>query len=89
MVKLRIDNQHITEIFINHRIILFDKEKMEGVEGGLSMPDQDFMVERFYGVEIIYQGINGKAKKLRLLGFNARVIQHESDHLDGVLISQF
>lgn len=87
MVKLRIDNQQITEIFINHRIILFDKEKMEEVEGCLSIPDQDFMVERFYGVEIIYQGINGKAKKMRLLGFNARVIQHESDHLKGVLIS--
>ena len=88
VAKIRTNDKETTEIFINPRILPFDKEKKAGIEGCLSIPNEDFTVERFYGVEIMYQGLNGKAKKTRLKGFNARVVQHEYDHLNGVLISE-
>jgi peptide deformylase len=57
----------------------------EGWEGCLSIPDIRGMVPRHTDITVKALDRNGKAMELRLRGFPARVAQHETDHLDGVL----
>jgi peptide deformylase len=57
----------------------------EGWEGCLSIPDIRGMVPRY--TDILLHGLdrNGKPMEMRLKHFAARVAQHETDHLDGIL----
>ncbi|HEY1307179.1 MAG TPA: peptide deformylase [Vicinamibacterales bacterium] len=70
---------------INPELVPNAQMKEEGWEGCLSIPDIRGMVPRF--TDIILRGLDreGKAVELQLKGFPARVAQHETDHLDGVL----
>ena len=61
-----------------------DKEWME--EGCLSLPGVHVEVERPVHVRVRAQDGDGSAVLVEASGFEARVIQHEIDHLDGVLI---
>ena len=54
-------------------------------EGCLSFPDLYLKLARPRGVVVRYRGLDGKQQVLSDEGFLARVIQHEVDHLDGVL----
>jgi peptide deformylase len=54
-------------------------------EGCLSFPGLFFPVTRPQGVEVRWQSTDGQAVTLRDDGIVARIIQHEVDHLDGVL----
>ena len=54
-------------------------------EGCLSVPDFTGNVERPEAVKIKYQDITGKSNIFEASGFEAIVLQHEMDHLDGVL----
>ena len=55
-------------------------------EGCLSIPDLKVHVERPTTITISYQDISGNSNTRTFDGFLARVIQHEYDHLNGVLI---
>lgn len=57
----------------------------EGWEGCLSIPDIRGMVPRYTDITVRALNRDGKAMELRLKNFPARVAQHETDHLDGVL----
>jgi peptide deformylase len=57
-----------------------------GREGCLSLPDITANVERATHVEVAFQDLAGAHCTVRAEGFEARVILHEMDHLDGVLI---
>ena len=57
-----------------------------GREGCLSLPDITANVRRATRVEIAALGLDGARLRLTLEGFEARVVLHEIDHLDGVLI---
>ncbi len=59
--------------------------KSEGWEGCLSIPDIRGMVPRWTDITVRALDRKGKAIELPLKGFAARVAQHETDHLDGVL----
>ena len=61
-----------------------DEESME--EGCLSLPGVHVDVERPIHVRVRAQDADGEAVLVEASGFEARVIQHEVDHLDGVLI---
>lgn len=87
VAKLRVNDEYITEIFINPTIVPLDNEKETDMEGCLSIEGVQVDVERFYKIKIIYKGINNKTKSLILKGLNARVVQHELDHLNGILIT--
>jgi peptide deformylase len=54
-------------------------------EGCLSVPDYTGNVERFTGTRYKYTDVNGYERLLETSGFEAVVVQHETDHLDGVL----
>ena len=54
-------------------------------EGCLSIPDFTANVKRAMEITIAYQNIKGETKTLSTKDFEAHAIQHEADHLDGIL----
>ena len=75
-------------VLINPEIIIQDKEMEEGWEGCLSVPGMRGLVPRYRGIE--YRGFDQKGKRIERMArdFHARVVQHEVDHLDGILYPQ-
>ena len=61
------------------------EEKNIDTEGCLSVPEYFGEVERYSNVIIHYQDIRGKRKTKKASGLLARCIQHETDHLNGIL----
>jgi peptide deformylase len=72
------------KVFINPKFISFEGEG-EGEEGCLSVPDIYEKVMRAKKVKIEAQDENFEKFTLEAEGFFARVIQHEYDHLEGIL----
>jgi len=56
-----------------------------GREGCLSVPDYTGNVERAETVDVVTLDSTGKEIQLRMHGLEARAVQHEMDHLDGLL----
>jgi peptide deformylase len=73
------------EIFINPRFTAASREKAYSWEGCLSFPELLVLVERHKAVAIEYLNAQGERKSLELADFPARVVQHEFDHLQGIL----
>lgn len=55
-------------------------------EGCLSIPGLELPVERSTQVNVLAQDLTGRRVKIRAKGLLARILQHEIDHLDGILI---
>ncbi len=72
-------------ILINPEITPLSDEVEEGWEGCLSVPGLRGMVPRF--TKLRYQGYDqyGNVIDRTVEGFHARVVQHECDHLEGIL----
>jgi peptide deformylase len=77
-----------TTILINPVITPLDDEMEDGWEGCLSVPGMRGLVPRYRRVH--YRGFDEKGKLIErdAEGFHARVVQHECDHLDGILYPQ-
>ena len=73
------------EVFINPSLTTLTEEKTQAWEGCLSFPELLVLVPRFLAVRIDYLNAMGQAVSRELQGFPARVIQHEFDHLEGIL----
>jgi peptide deformylase len=58
----------------------------EGEEGCLSLPDIRIKVPRFKTIRVEALDIHGQPFSENLADFAARIIQHENDHLDGILL---
>src|SRR3712207_6693789 len=71
---------------VNPRLVERSGEVEVGDEGCLSMQGVHAPVERSTEVTLEAQDETGADVRLELSGVNARVVQHEMDHLDGVLI---
>ncbi|MEM7201221.1 MAG: peptide deformylase [Planctomycetota bacterium] len=56
-----------------------------GEEGCLSFPGIYAEVERYKEIVVVYQDLQGEEQSTKLTDFLARVVQHEMDHLQGVL----
>jgi peptide deformylase len=72
-------------VIVNPEIVPAGADKEEGWEGCLSIPDIRGMVPRFTAITVAALDRTGKPVELQLQNFPARVVQHETDHLDGVL----
>ena len=72
-------------VVVNPEIVPNEETVEEGWEGCLSIPDIRGMVPRYTDITVKALDRTGKAFQLQLRGFAARVAQHETDHLDGVL----
>ncbi len=73
------------EIFINPQIEIEEFLKTTTKEGCLSVPDILGDVTRYLKVKVKYQDSDGEWKTKKYEGLNAVSIQHELDHLEGVL----
>ncbi len=69
----------------NPHIKAFSQARVEFDEGCLSFPDLFAPVERPASVDITYLDENGVGRDLHAEGILARCLQHEIDHLDGIL----
>ena len=54
-------------------------------EACLSVPGMAGPVSRFNRIGLTYQNLSGETVECEAVGFHARVLQHECDHLDGIL----
>lgn len=75
-------------VLINPELIPLGDEMEEGWEGCLSVPGMRGLVPRYHRLR--YRGVDqhGAAIDRTVEGFHARVVQHEVDHLDGILYPQ-
>lgn len=74
-------------LMINPVILSKSPETDIDEEGCLSLPGLTGKVQRSTSVEVEWYDNKGKKMKKNIVGYGARVIQHEVDHLDGILIS--
>ena len=72
-------------VFVNPEIAIKGDQVVEGWEGCLSIPEIRGRVPRAQHVAITALDRHGKRFELDLHDFPARVVQHETDHLDGIL----
>jgi len=72
-------------VIINPEIVPNGSAIEEGWEGCLSIPDIRGMVPRYTDIRLKALDRTGRTIELPLKNFAARVAQHETDHLDGVL----
>ena len=70
---------------INPEITVIGEDVVDDWEGCLSIPDIRGRVPRAREIDVKAYDHKGRRITLRARGFTARVIQHETDHLDGVL----
>jgi len=74
-----------TTILINPKLHPMGSEMEEGWEGCLSVPGMRGLVSRY--AQLRYTGFDQRGSPIdrTVSGFHARVVQHECDHLDGIL----
>ena len=75
--------------FVNPVVKKKSKEQSIYEEGCLSVPDQFAEIERSIKCEVEYLNYNGKKKLLKVEGLLATCIQHEMDHLEGILFIDY
>lgn len=73
-------------ILVNPHILAFSEETEVHDEGCLSVPEVTVPVERSTGIEVEAADLHGNVTLFRAADLEARVIQHEVDHLDGKLM---
>ncbi|APF38645.1 peptide deformylase [Chelatococcus daeguensis] len=72
-------------VFINPQIVWSSEETSTYEEGCLSIPEYYEEVERPARVRVRYVDLDGKAQEIEADGLLATCLQHEIDHLDGIL----
>lgn len=75
-------------VLVNPVIEPLDDEQDEDWEGCLSVPGLRGLVPRYSNIRYSGYGIDGQRIERQASGFHARVVQHECDHLDGILYPQ-
>ncbi len=71
----------------NARVVKSSQETNTKIEGCLSLPGLELLVTRPSGVTVEAQDITGKPVTIKAKGLLARILQHEVDHLDGILFT--
>ena len=79
-----IDDENGTMVFINPEILETSGTQC-GEEGCLSVPNQRAQVERAQVIRVLYHTLEGDVMETTFEGFPARIVQHEVDHLNGIL----
>ncbi|GMI36392.1 hypothetical protein TrRE_jg11938 [Triparma retinervis] len=71
-------------VFVNPKVTTTSEARSVDEEGCLSFPGMQGKVERPKWIKVEGMNLKGKKLKKKFTGFEARVFQHEYDHLDGV-----
>ena len=72
-------------VIINPRIVSSDNSSLEFFEGCLSVVGYSAIVPRARAVTVEYLNEHAESKRVETVGWYARILQHEIDHLAGVL----
>lgn len=80
------EENNVPDVFINPEITEYSKETDETEEGCLSIPDYWAPIKRAKKIKFKAVNESGDKLKLKARGFLARVLQHETDHLNGIVI---
>jgi peptide deformylase len=83
------EGNHEPQVFINPEVIWTSDETAKYEEGCLSIPDYYEEVERPAVVKVKYLGLDGKSHELQAKGLLATCLQHEIDHINGVLFIDY
>ncbi len=78
----------VPDVFFNPEITEYSKDADEIEEGCLSIPEFYVSIKRAKKIKIKAIDGNGNKIRFRARGFLARVLQHETDHLNGVTIKE-
>lgn len=79
--------KELTITMINPKITYFSEETEIDEEGCLSLPGFYGLVERSIEIIVEFKDQNWKNTVLRLSALNARIVQHEVDHIDAILFA--
>ena len=74
---------------INPEITDHSDKTEYGEEGCLSLPGKWGQVQRYKQIIVKFQNEKGQNMMLKMDDFNARIVQHEIDHLDGILFTDY
>ena len=83
------ENKKEARYFVNPKIINKDNSKSTYEEGCLSVPNQFAEIDRPSKCEVEFLDYNGEKKILKAEGLLATCIQHEMDHLEGILFIDY
>jgi peptide deformylase len=83
------EGSHEPQVFINPEIVWASPDKATHEEGCLSIPEFYEEVERPSAVKIKYLDLDGKTHEEEAAGLFATCIQHEIDHINGVLFIDY
>ncbi|MBP0615174.1 peptide deformylase [Jiella mangrovi] len=83
------DEEKAPQVFLNPEVVASAEERSVYEEGCLSIPDYYAEVERPAGVTVRYLGLDGNMHEQSVDGLFATCLQHEIDHLDGVLFIDY
>lgn len=81
------DENYRTIAMINPEIIEHSSETCIDTEGCLSVPGESGEVTRYNWVKVTFLDPEGRKYAMKLENLAARIVQHEIDHLDGVLFT--
>ena len=84
----RFDHTAPLTVLINPEIEILSEAREQGWEGCLSVPGLRGLVPRPAHIRYSGFGLDGRPIRREARGFHARVVQHECDHLDGILYPQ-
>jgi peptide deformylase len=76
-------------VLVNPHIVEASSERVEGVEGCLSMPTWWGRVTRPSAIVVKADTVHGKPIRIRARGLLARAFQHEIDHLNGIVFTDY
>lgn len=88
MFAFRLSAQHPAEVVVNPRIVWRSEELSLFTEGCLSFNTVAVTVQRPSAVRVTGFDVDGNPRELECEGFGASLMQHEIDHLDGILTLQ-
>ena len=82
------DEEATIESYFNPELVRVSQESDMMKEGCLSFPDIYLMIRRSKTIELKYQDASGESHQIMLEGLGARCVQHEMDHLNGIIFLQ-
>lgn len=86
LAVMNLENKSKLIVIANPTIICYTKEEDTQLEGCLSAPGVSIPVKRYLGIEIEAQNLLGEKVKYRFTDYDARIAQHEMDHIFGKMI---
>ena len=81
------DENYKTIAMVNPEILEHSENKVSEAEGCLSVPGESGDVKRWEWIKVAFIDPEGRKYAMRLENLAARIVQHEIDHLDGILFT--